>query len=184
MPDDPLALARAAAQPVLSRSPSPAGPPRALDTAQPVEAITIQRIDPAPAPQTRVELLRGYAPWIDRPSAAQAAPAIKPGARVESLRPEMTRIYGDVSDAWAAAGAPAPVITSGNDSRHMRGSRHYDDLAFDLRGNNIDAETARRLRDDLGRRIGDDYQVFYETFPRNPSNNHIHVEYDPRPPRR
>jgi len=179
MPNEPLALARAAARRVLSRSPFSGE--RTLAVTPPIEPIAVERIDAAPSPSGRVDLLPAYGPRIDAP---RQAPSIKLGARVEGLRPEMTRIYGDVSDAWAAAGAPAPVITSGNDSRHMRGSRHYDDLAFDLRGNNIDAEMAARIRDDLGRRIGGDYQVFYETFPRNPTNNHIHVEYDPPPPRR
>jgi hypothetical protein len=183
MPNEPLALARAAARRVLSRSPFSSGPRQARAITPPIEPVAVERIDAAPRPPGRVDLRPAYGPRIDTTEPRQA-PGVKPGARVEGLRPEMTRIYGDVSDAWAAAGAPAPVITSGNDSRHMRGSRHYEDLAFDLRGNNIDAATAARIRDDLGRRIGGDYQVFYETFPRNPSNNHIHVEYDPPPPRR
>ncbi len=106
--------------------------------------------------------------------------AVKDGARIGGLRPEMTRIESDVSDSWQAAGGPRPVITAGSDGKHRPDSRHYRDLAFDLRANDIAPSTATRIRDDLARRIGDDYQVFYETFPDNPARNHIHVEYDPR----
>lgn len=182
MSNQALALARAAAQRVLGRSlrPGARGLAPYVDAAEPAGIL---RIEAAQAPVTQVPLMPRQGPVMADPRAAPAWPEragdIKPGARLGGLRPEMTRIYGDVAETWSNAGAPRPVITSGNDSRHMRGSRHYDDEAFDLRGNNIDAATARRIRDDLAGRLGGDYQVIYETFPDAPANNHIHVEYDP-----
>lgn len=179
MQNDPLALARAAARRLLSggagrEPPWPNGTRHVTPAAEPVGVVQVD----APLSPVRSAVFRPL-PVAAFPANTPEDPAIKRGARVDGLRPEITRIYGDVSAAWSEAGAPRPVITSGNDSRHMRGSRHYDDLAFDLRGNDIDAATARRIRDDLSRRIGGDYQVIYETFPDRPANNHIHVEYDP-----
>lgn len=104
---------------------------------------------------------------------------VKPGARVEDLVPEMTRIYPHIVEAWRREGGPRPVITSGNDSRaHMKGSRHYTNQAIDLRANNIDPRRAVAIRDRLRASLGPDYDVGYETFA-DPSRNHIHVEYDP-----
>ncbi|MDY7097540.1 MAG: hypothetical protein SXU28_05325, partial [Pseudomonadota bacterium] len=65
------------------------------------------------------------------------------------------------------------------DSTHSAGSLHYEDRALDFRGNNISdaqgAEFARLVSDILGA----DYDVLFETYPSNPANDHLHVEYDP-----
>lgn len=163
--ESPLELARAAARQVLERGPLMDGGGESGPFSDYAGPAPIRQADMRPPLNVRLD---------------DYALTSKAGAKIGGLRPEMTRIEGDVSDSWQAAGGPRPVITSGNDSTHMRGSRHYRDLAFDLRANDIDPRVARGIRDDLAQRIGDDYQVFYETFPRNPSNNHIHVEYDPR----
>ena len=66
-------------------------------------------------------------------------------------------------------------ITSGNDSTHMKGSKHYTNEAFDVRTLNlIDGRDAAklwttRIREALGLK----YQVVLE-------KDHIHVEYDPK----
>ena len=64
------------------------------------------------------------------------------------------------------------VITSGNDSKHMKGSKHYDDAALDIRRFNIPAKWLDRFLTKLRGRLGGDYQVILE-------KDHIHVEYDP-----
>ncbi len=165
----PLALARAAARWVLARAPIfPDCFGSGVDTA-PLSGCL------QPRPVRQIDLRSSPQPRLD-----DYVLSVKDDARVGGLRPEMTHIEGDLSDSWQASGGPRPVITSGNDGTHKQGSRHYRDLAFDLRANNIESSTARQVRDDLARRIGDDYQVIYETFPRTPARNHIHVEYDPR----
>lgn len=103
--------------------------------------------------------------------------------RLGSLAPEMSRLYPDIVDTWRASGGPRPVITSGNDSTHGRNSLHYRDRALDLRGNNVDPRTANEILNGLRSRVGADYDVLFETYPNNPSNNHFHIEYDPKPPR-
>ena len=83
-----------------------------------------------------------------------------------------------VAQAARRLGLPTPVITSGNDSRHMNGSLHYSDRALDFRGNNISLEQGRSFQNEVRRILGDRYDVAFETFT-NRSNNHLHVEFDP-----
>lgn len=118
-------------------------------------------------------------PVATGPEGSGAPLTVKSGANISSLRPEIRGILPLVVQVWQRHSAPTPVITSGNDSTHRSGSLHYSDLAVDLRGNNIDPSTAQAIRGDLQGALGPAYQVMYETFPDNPSNNHIHVEYDP-----
>lgn len=138
--------------------------------------------------------LRGALPPEPPPRAVRLGPLgsgadieVKPEARLDELTPEMTRLYPEVAETWRRHGAPRPVITSGNDGgMHRRGSRHYTNQAFDLRGNNLDPATADAILGDMRGRLGPDYDVLYERFPRRPANNHFHIEYDPpeRPARR
>lgn len=74
---------------------------------------------------------------------------------------------------WTGRGA---VITSLNDGRHMRGSKHYTGDAVDLRvwytGDDT-AEWAEYLKTELG----PDYDVVYG----DPQHlDHIHLEFDPK----
>lgn len=105
----------------------------------------------------------------------------KPEARLDGLVPEMTRIYPDVAESWRRHGGPRPVITSGNDGQeHRRDSRHYTNQALDFRGNNVDRERAARIRGELETRLGPDYDVLYQTYPKNRRRNHFHIEHHPK----
>ena len=73
---------------------------------------------------------------------------------------------------------PRPVITSGNDSTHMKGSLHYENRALDFRGNNLKVAVGQDLAARVGAILGKDYDIAFEVF-ENPTNNHLHVEYDP-----
>ena len=101
------------------------------------------------------------------------------GVAIGMLDPAMRPVFAAIASAARELGLPQPVITSGNDSRHSGGSLHYDNRALDFRGNNIrdaqGAALAARVRQLLGR----DFDVVFETFPGNPANDHLHVEYDP-----
>jgi len=83
----------------------------------------------------------------------------------------------DVFVAWAANGGPIPVITSGNDGRHN--SLHFSELAVDLRAYTITDTLSARIGADSQSRLGDDYDVIFESLQNNPANDHINVEYDP-----
>jgi hypothetical protein len=61
------------------------------------------------------------------------------------------------------------TITSGNDGKHMKGSKHYTNEAIDIRNKdmNYPVGTTLRIRKILGRH----YDVILE-------RTHIHIEYD------
>jgi len=99
--------------------------------------------------------------------------------KIGKLDANMAPVFAAVAQAAREQGLPQPVITSGNDSRHMNGSRHYDDKAVDFRGNNITDAQGERLEARVRELLGPNYDVDFEKFPSRPSNDHLHVEYDP-----
>lgn len=74
------------------------------------------------------------------------------------------------------------VVTSGNDSTHMQGSRHYSDNALDIRTKDFESTAAKRafLAAVLAR-LGRDYEGLIEDL--GGPNEHAHIEYDPKPAR-
>ena len=65
------------------------------------------------------------------------------------------------------------LVTSGNDKVHMRGSRHFSDEALDFRTKHLQPEDRKRLRDEVKRRLGRDFDAVLES-------DHLHVEHDPK----
>lgn len=61
------------------------------------------------------------------------------------------------------------LITSGNDSAHMKGSRHYVDQALDFRTRDLTPEQIQVWAGEIRRRLGSRFDVVVET-------DHIHVE--------
>lgn len=103
---------------------------------------------------------------------------IKPGVKLDKLTPQAllipivaTPIYGDLGRDC--------VITSGNDGKHKPGSKHGQEDsatrgdAVDLRTNVLSPGQASFVRDELARRLGDQYDVVLES-------DHIHAEFDPK----
>ena len=68
------------------------------------------------------------------------------------------------------------VVTSGNDSKHKVGSKHYSDEALDIRTKNI-AEP-HKFASTIRRRLGPDYDVILED--EEGPNEHLHCEFDPK----
>jgi len=70
-------------------------------------------------------------------------------------------------------------ITSANDGKHMKTSKHYSNEAFDLRVRNVEGQHPAvvkwciRMRE----KLGPDYDVIYGD-PQHRS--HVHIEYDPK----
>ncbi|MGL1886303.1 MAG: hypothetical protein OCD76_07290 [Reichenbachiella sp.] len=71
------------------------------------------------------------------------------------------------------------VITSVNDGRHMKTSKHYEGNAFDLRTWTTDTSGVQMCADlkqgigiALSDRLGIEYDLVVE-------KDHIHIEYDP-----
>jgi conjugal transfer mating pair stabilization protein TraG len=108
---------------------------------------------------------------------------IKPGTNVKSLDAHLAPAIRAVAQETGALGLTAPTLTSAQDRHHTDGSLHPEGKALDFRGHNITITQgqalAGRVRQDLGR----DYDVQFETFAEDPANNHLHVEYDPKPRR-
>ena len=102
----------------------------------------------------------------------------KPGAHLENLVPELSRIFSTIVEVWRENQAPDPIITSGNDSQvHVRNSFHYRNQAIDLRGNNIPQWKLQTLAQKLQERLGKIFRILPEFYPRSPGRNHIHIEY-------
>lgn len=140
------------------------------------------RTDPAPAspdvtaaaPSPRTGTIDGNA--VARANGVEVKNA---GVRISRLDANMAPVIEAVATAARRLGLPSPVITSGNDSRHMNGSLHYSDRALDFRGNTITDAQGRQLEAAVRSILGDRYDVHFEIFPDRPTNDHLHVEYDP-----
>lgn len=100
---------------------------------------------------------------------------VKAGVNMENLGQEIVNTFASVATAFANASA-SPVITSANDGRHMAGSQHYSNQAIDLRANNISESAAKAIVAELKQSLGSAYFIQYESFPDNPTNNHIHIQ--------
>jgi len=61
------------------------------------------------------------------------------------------------------------TITSGNDSKHMKNSKHYTNEAIDIRINNMKYPVGNTIN--IRKAIGRNYDVILEM-------NHIHIEWD------
>jgi RHS repeat-associated protein len=118
--------------------------------------------------------------WIDLGGYIQ----VKPGANIKNLSPEMRATF-PVIDSYIQSNTPFSegIITSGNDSKHKKGSLHYQDNAIDIRGNNVPDEVMSRIVEDIAWELGPDYDVIPEFYPNDPLNDHIHIEYDPKGPK-
>ena len=68
------------------------------------------------------------------------------------------------------------VVTSGNDSEHMRESKHYTNEALDFRTKTFTKEDKDAWIGVLKRRLGPEYQVILEH--EGGANEHLHVEWD------
>ncbi len=69
------------------------------------------------------------------------------------------------------------VITSGNDSAHMVGSKHYDGRGLDFRVHHLEDEPARvRVARALKTALGPQFTVIYEGA--GTPNAHLHVQFN------
>lgn len=111
-------------------------------------------------------------------AAAHGVAVKSANVRLGQLDPAMASVIRTVAEVARELKLPTPVITSGNDSRHRAGSMHYANRALDFRGNNISISQGQALRQGVTNRLGENYDVVFETFS-NATNNHLHIEYDP-----
>lgn len=100
---------------------------------------------------------------------------IKESVRFKVLRPEIYSTFGPISRVFHEIGKVG-VITSGNDSTHKEGSKHYLDLAIDLRSKHLlDSFQKQMVYKMLVEALGPHYLVLFESEGKD--NEHFHVGY-------
>ena len=97
---------------------------------------------------------------------------LKAGVKFKQLNTHFASFINAVCRAWwICTPSVIPAITSGNDSKHMDGSLHYKDKAWDLRTNNLTGDKVEAIAHMLRTDLGPDWDVVIE-------KTHLHVEYD------
>lgn len=99
---------------------------------------------------------------------------LKPGVSLKDMKPQTLMGAFIVDGIYKDFGRPEGVtITSVNDGKHMKGSKHYDGLAFDCRTRYFELQMQHEVFNQIKHDLGSEFDViFHET--------HIHVEYDPK----
>lgn len=103
---------------------------------------------------------------------------LKPGVRLKDLSPQMVLAVVVVNELYKKRGLEC-VVTSANDSKHMKGSLHYVGQALDFRThyqalNGLEIG----LRNEIKECLGPDFDVVLEGVAT--PNEHIHIEWDPK----
>ena len=96
-----------------------------------------------------------------------------------TVTPQVDRMLRMAEVAFKEVMGPQfePVVTSGNDGKHMEGSLHYTNLALDFRTGHqwepplMSDDEAREIIEEFAARLGVGYDVTLE-------KNHVHAEYD------
>ena len=72
------------------------------------------------------------------------------------------------------------IVTSMNDGRHSRGSRHYIGHAVDLRTHHLDPDDRPKIATAIAERLRpiEDFDVMHESI--GTSNEHIHIQFKPK----
>lgn len=99
------------------------------------------------------------------------------GVRFRELRPEIYNIFSTLDEVFKGHNLEC-TITSANDKTHMINSRHYRNLALDLRSHFILKGYEQSVVDELRTALGLDYNILLEAL--DTPNEHIHLEYDPK----
>ena len=99
------------------------------------------------------------------------------GVRFRELRPEIYNIFSSIDEVFKGHGLEC-TITSANDKTHMINSRHYRNLALDLRSHYIPKGYEQSIVNELQEVLGKDYDILLEGL--NTPNEHIHLEFDPK----
>lgn len=103
--------------------------------------------------------------------------SIKPGAKLDGLRPEMVLAIVVAEQVYSHSQADLDlVVTEATGGQHMVGSLHASGRAVDLRTRDVSPVMLPVIVSELRSRLGENYDVVLETV-----SPHIHVEFDPKP---
>lgn len=97
---------------------------------------------------------------------------LKKGVDVSKLDTRMVGVLPIILQEYQNVANNDFVITSGNDSRHARGSRHYKNQAIDLRIHGLSSIQAARIALGISQKLGAGYRVLYGD---SGHKDHIHV---------
>ena len=87
-------------------------------------------------------------------------------------------ILAAAANAWEMLQLPGDLwVTSGNDSKHMAGSKHFSNEALDFRTKSLSTDQKHNWKEAIQARLGSKYQCILEF--ENQANEHLHCEYDP-----
>ncbi len=104
----------------------------------------------------------------------------KPGVRVRGLSTEIFLAWVVAAQVFDEHGYDC-VMTSGNDSHHNRGSRHYIGHAVDLRSRHIATlAIKRKIEEDIQEILEPlgDFDFFLEAV--GTDNEHYHLQFKPK----
>lgn len=105
---------------------------------------------------------------------------IKPGVDLRPLTPPMAVAYAIIQKAFGEYDYGC-VITSGADSKHGVGSLHASGNALDFRTKHVHSVDKLKLVNKITLALGEQFDVVYEAD--GQPNEHLHVEFDPKPPK-
>ncbi len=108
--------------------------------------------------------------------------SLKAGVRLGNLQPQTALAIQIAAGCYGSLGVDEMVVTSCNDSKHGYGSLHFSGAAFDLRTKSLRVVDVERLVAMLKMSLGSDFDVVLEDWQANSrqSNEHIHIEYQPK----
>lgn len=104
---------------------------------------------------------------------------LKSGVDLRGLHPVWGIAFPIIQAVYTFYGYPC-VITSVNDSKHGVNSLHYKGMALDLRTQNVPQTKKIELVQMIKSRLGAQFDVVFEG--EGTSNEHLHVEFDPKEP--
>lgn len=113
----------------------------------------------------RKKVRKGPKPWWEGRVKA------KVGVKIGDLKPEALEALKIVYLLYRCHNRTL-TVTSTNDGKHMKGSKHYSGNAFDCRIWDFLPNSLLTLIKDVKALLGDEFDVLHE-------DSHIHVEFDP-----
>lgn len=104
---------------------------------------------------------------------------VKDGVVFKRLLPEMYNLFPVIDAVWKKHAGFSATITSANDSKHMKGSKHFGDAALDLRTFNLSVNVREKIFNELKETLQPlGYDVLWEK--RFEQGEHFHIEWDPK----
>lgn len=98
---------------------------------------------------------------------------LKNGVKIDGINSELVLIMF-IADGIFSKNNQSMTVTSVLDGQHMKGSKHYQGMAFDIRTYDKKPDVVNYLVQQLKKELDFICDIILE-------KDHIHVEYDPKP---